>query len=261
MAQPFKVVRVFKKPEGGATRSEVGPFVHSVQDAISTIQKLQREYSEHGHDQERGYWARDAEERSCTFEIPQSAFPVDDKQIAYLRRAFDRQRDQAITSVQQARARIMAEAAKAGALQGGRMLLMVKEEYVRGVTESADKMVRLAFELTGTTSDQICDEVERGLRMIRDALSNDLRDFFQTQSGWSGQAPMDALGNDFLNETDKRMSAVVDDLRHGILGGVKLTLTSEAPPLLLHSCTRAASAEMLPAFSSAILNASLPKQK
>jgi hypothetical protein len=84
-------------------------------------------------------------------------------------------------------------------------------------------MARLAFELAGTTSDKVCDEVERGLRMIRDALSNDLRDFFQVQSSWSGQETAMALGNDFLNSTEMRMSAVVDDLRHGMSGGIKLT--------------------------------------
>jgi hypothetical protein len=151
------------------------------------------------------------------------AFSVDEKQTAYLRRAFDRQRDEAITFVQQARERITREAAKTGTLQSGGMLSIVQKEYVRAVTEAGDKMARHGFELAGTTSDKVCDEVERGLRMIRDALSNDLRDFFQAQSGWSGQAPIMMLGNDFLNATDKRMSAVVDDLRHGMLGGTKLT--------------------------------------
>jgi hypothetical protein len=148
---------------------------------------------------------------------------VDNKQIAYLRRAFDRQRDEAITFVHQARERITREAAKTGTLQSGGMLAVVQKEYVQAVTDAGDKMVRLAFALAGTTSDQVCDEVERGLRTVRDTLSNDLRDFFQAQSSWSGQAPIMVLGNDYLNATDKRITAVVDDLRHGIFGGTKLT--------------------------------------
>jgi len=148
---------------------------------------------------------------------------MDEKQSAYLRRAFDRQREEAMTSVQHARERVMAEAAKVGALHGGRMLMLVKEEYVRGVTEAGHKMVRLAFEATGSTPVKLCDEVERGLRALRDTLSNDLLVFFQAQSSWSGQELIMALGNDFLNATDKHISAVADDLRHGISGGAKLT--------------------------------------
>jgi hypothetical protein len=45
----------------------------------------------------------------------------------------------------------MREAARHGALQGGRTLLGVKAAYDSAGSQTADKMVQLAFNLTGST--------------------------------------------------------------------------------------------------------------
>src|SRR6266571_3588903 len=147
---------------------------------------------------------------------------LDQNTLAYLARAFDRAREQAVSSAGQARLRVMAEATKAGALHGRRMLLNVKGEYERELIEATDRAVRLAFDATGSTSDALCHVVQRALFAIRDALSNDLAQFFRAQAAWAGNLG-EQLGNDFLNATDKRIAGAVDDLRHCILGGHRLT--------------------------------------
>jgi hypothetical protein len=106
--------------------------------------------------------------------------------IAYLNRAFQRLCDETIEAVQSERTKIMANAAKHGALQSGGMLLSVKNEYIRAAGQTADKMVKLAFELTGSTAQPVSDTVERGLRSLRDALSNDLAQCFGVQGEFAG---------------------------------------------------------------------------
>jgi hypothetical protein len=91
------------------------------------------------------------------------------------------------------------------------------------VSQAADKMVRHAFELTGSTARPVCDTVEQGLRSLRDALSNDLAQFFRVQGAFAPRNTTDALGNDFLQTVDKRITAIVDDLRYGIAGGARLS--------------------------------------
>jgi hypothetical protein len=117
----------------------------------------------------------------------------------------------------------MAQAAQRGALQSGNMLLAVKQAYDRAASETADKMVRLAFDLTGSTAEPVCAAVERSLMTLRDTLSNHLAQFFRVQGGWAPQMTTDILGNDFLSSMDKRINAIVDDLRHGIARGARLT--------------------------------------
>ncbi len=106
---------------------------------------------------------------------------ADQDKLAYLARAFDRAREEAMLSAGKARLRVMAEAAKAGAFQSGRMLLNVKDESGREVGEATERAVRLAFEVTGSTSAELCELVQRGLFAVRDALSSDLAQFFHSQ--------------------------------------------------------------------------------
>jgi hypothetical protein len=143
--------------------------------------------------------------------------------IAYLNRAFQRMCDEAIEGVQSERSKIMANAAKNGVLQSGGMLLSVKNEYLRAAGQTADKMVRLAFEIGGSTARPVCDAVDRALKSLRDVLSNDLAQFFRVQGAFAGSSVTDALGNDFLHTMDKRITAIVDDLRFGIAGGMRLS--------------------------------------
>jgi hypothetical protein len=117
----------------------------------------------------------------------------------------------------------MAVASQQGTLQSGNMLLSVKNEYDRAASENSDKIVRLAFELTGSTAQPVCDTVEQGLRLLRDALSSDLAQFFRVQGAFAPRDTTDGLSNDFLHTMDKRITAIVDDLRHGIAGGARLS--------------------------------------
>jgi hypothetical protein len=143
--------------------------------------------------------------------------------MAYLKRAFSRLSEEAVQSAQKDRMHAMAQAAQKGALQGSGMLVMVKSGYDRAGSETADKVARLAFELTGSTAEPVCEAVVQGLRALRDTLSNDLAQFFRSQAGWAPHDITDGLGNDFLSTMDKRITAIVDDLRHGIAGGSRLT--------------------------------------
>jgi hypothetical protein len=145
------------------------------------------------------------------------------EQIDYLMRSFARICDEASQSAQQERLNVMAQATKQGALQSGNMLLAVKNACDRAARDATDKMVRLAFELTGSTAEPICTAVEQGLRGLRDTLSNDLAQFFRVQASWAPKNATDGLGNEFLTTMDKRIGAAVDDLRHGIAGGMRLT--------------------------------------
>lgn len=143
--------------------------------------------------------------------------------IAYLKRAFQRLSDEAVQAVQDERTKVMANAAKHGVLQSGGMLGSVKDEYIRAGSQTAEKMVRLAFEVTGSTAQPVCDTVEQGLRSLRDTLSNELAQFFRVQGAFAPPTTTDALANDFLHTMDKRITAIVDDLRYGIAGGARLS--------------------------------------
>lgn len=119
--------------------------------------------------------------------------------LDYLKRAFGRLCEEAVQSAQKERMNVMGQAAKQGALQSGNMLLAVKGVYDRGASETADKMVRLAFDLTGSTAGPVCAAVEQGLRALRDNLSNDLAEFFRVQANWAPRNAIDGLGNGFLH--------------------------------------------------------------
>jgi hypothetical protein len=143
--------------------------------------------------------------------------------IAYLNRAFQRLSEEAVQAAQNERTKVMADAAKRGVLQSSVMLGSVKNEYIRAGSQAADKMVRHAFELTGSTAQPVCDTVEQGLRSLRDALSNDLAQFFRVQGAFASRNMTDALGNDFLLAMDRQITTIVDDFRYGIAGGTRLS--------------------------------------
>jgi hypothetical protein len=142
--------------------------------------------------------------------------------LTYLSRAFDRMRNEAVQSVQRERTRVMAQAAQQGALQSGRMMLLVKEEYDRLASETADKIVKLAFEATESTAHPVCEVVNKGLIALRDALSNDLTEFLRVQCSWAPANASNQIKSDFLTATDARIAGMVDDLSHGIAGGTRL---------------------------------------
>lgn len=147
---------------------------------------------------------------------------TDKAKLEYLGRAFERLRDGALVEVRMALQTVTRDAAKAGALQSGRTLLMIKTEYVRVVSETGHKMTRLAFDATGTNTNDIVEVIHKNIVALRDAVSNDLAEFFRTAGSWAGMSGQ-ASGNDFLNETDKSIAAIIDDFRHGISEGKKLT--------------------------------------
>ena len=90
--------------------------------------------------------------------------------LTYLRRAFGRLCEEAVQSAQKGRLRVMAEATSRGALHSGGTLISVNGEYDRAANETTDKMVRLAFDVTGDTSEPTCAVVEEGLTALRDAF-------------------------------------------------------------------------------------------
>jgi hypothetical protein len=146
---------------------------------------------------------------------------TEQEKLAYLTRAFERATENAVLSAGKARLRVQVEASKEGSLETSRMARTVAVEYVRELSEAADRAARLAFEATGSTSDAVCEVVRKGLFKLRDALSDDLVAFFRARP-----APAAGLGhmvsNWFLQDADKRILSVVDDLRHGIVGGQRL---------------------------------------
>jgi hypothetical protein len=143
--------------------------------------------------------------------------------LAYLQRAFSRLIEEAVQSAQTERQRVMAKAAQRGNLQSGSMLLLVKAKYDRAASETVDKMVRLAFDLTGSTAEPVCDGLRQGLNALRDSLSNDLAELYRSHAGWAPSNVTDGLGNDFLNVVDRRIAATIDDFAHGIAGGTRMT--------------------------------------
>jgi ferritin-like metal-binding protein YciE len=143
--------------------------------------------------------------------------------IAYLERSFARLRDDAVQSAQKERLRVTAEATRAGAPQSGRMLLLVKEQYDRAATNAADKIVHLAYELTGATDKPVSEAVELGLSALAEGLAADLADFLESQRGWVPPNVRMQLNNDFLDRTNKLIDATVDDFQRGIAEGTRLT--------------------------------------
>src|SRR5690349_8431795 len=143
--------------------------------------------------------------------------------IAYLERSFTILRDDAAQSAQKERLRVVAEAARAGALQSGRMLLAVKEEYDRAATNAADKMVHLAYELTGRTDRPISEAVEEGLSALRERLAADLAAFLESQRGWAAPNTRTQVNDDFLERTNRLIKTTVEHFQSGMAGGTRLT--------------------------------------
>src|SRR5579862_5687081 len=96
---------------------------------------------------------------------------IDASVLNYLARAFDRQRMESVVEAQMSRQDVLAKAAKAGALQGGRTLLVIKTEYVRVVREAAVKMSRHAFDAGGCNGSDVEAVLRTGLIAVRDAIS------------------------------------------------------------------------------------------
>jgi hypothetical protein len=140
--------------------------------------------------------------------------------LSYLARAFDRLRAEALLEAQMSRQRIVAEATKTGL--SGRTIIQIKDEYVRIVRESAHRMCRHAFDATGDNVEDIAEVIQNRLVAVRDDLSNDLADFFRKGGSWAGQLGQ-AVGNEYLDRSDKIISGTVDDFNHGILEGRRLT--------------------------------------
>jgi hypothetical protein len=137
----------------------------------------------------------------------------------YLERAFGRLLDEAVSSARVGRQRVLAEFAKSSALQNGRTLVYIAAEYERVGVETADKIARIAFEKTGSTDEDVCKTIESGLCRLRDALFNDLASSFRTHANWGSGAAITSQRNGL----DRHIVAVLDDFRHGILGGNRLT--------------------------------------
>jgi len=147
---------------------------------------------------------------------------MSEEKIAYLARAFQRLSDQAARSAREAREKVMAQAASKGELQSGAMLMQVGREYDSAAKQATDKMVHLTYELIGSSAKGI-EVLERELRTLRDALSNELANFFRTHASWAPRNATDAVGNEYLNAMDQRITATIDDFRFEIVGGTKLT--------------------------------------
>jgi hypothetical protein len=143
--------------------------------------------------------------------------------IAYLERSFTRLHDDAVQSAQKQRLRLMGEAAKSGTLQSDRMLLLIKEEYDRAATNAADKIVDLAYELTGTTDEPVADAVELGLSAMGERLAADLAGFLESQRGWVSPNARTQLNDDFLERTNKLIEVTVENFQRGIAGRTRLT--------------------------------------
>jgi hypothetical protein len=141
--------------------------------------------------------------------------------MAYLARAFTRVCAEAIQFAQKQRQRTMSEAAKHGF--GGRVLLLIAEEYERAAANAADRMVRLAYSVTGSTEPPVCDAVERGLVELRDRCTSDLRGFLETQTSLAPPNARKEVTERFLTAMGVVISASLDDMRHGIAGGTRLT--------------------------------------
>jgi hypothetical protein len=139
--------------------------------------------------------------------------------IAYLDRRFARLSQEAVQAAQQGRMRVMAEATQRGVLHGGRMSLLVKDEYVRAATDAAVTMARTAYDVTGSTDQPVCDVVSKGLSATTDTLFDDLVQFFQIQRAVSTGPSM----FDFRNEMNRLIRDTLDDFRHGFVGGNRLT--------------------------------------
>jgi hypothetical protein len=142
--------------------------------------------------------------------------------IDYIKRALARLRDTSVAAAQRARLAVTAEATKAGAFQSGRMLMHVSEVYNGEMAAAVEKGIRLAFDAAGTNSELVCATANEGLIAIKDALFDDLAAFYRSQGSWGGSTGK-TLGDSFLSTAEKTIEGVVDDFRHGILGGLKLT--------------------------------------
>jgi hypothetical protein len=148
---------------------------------------------------------------------------MDKSESEYLTRATARISERAVEAARQGKQRVMAEATKAGMLQSGRTLLFVTEAYKKAGKEAASEVASRAFEATQSYADSVCDDIRRGLQRIRDALSDDLAEYFRKQGAFVDCRVSDPLGNGFLRAMDDCIDETIDDYRHGLIGGKRMS--------------------------------------
>jgi hypothetical protein len=141
-------------------------------------------------------------------------------ETAYLSRAFDRFGDEAIDSVHVERQGVMSLGTKQGL--SGTTLVNLQTVYFRVGADTMGKMVRLAYDIAGTTG-PVVEALEQGLRALRDMLSNDLADYFRSQRVWAPSGATEAVSKSYLQQMDQRIAGIVDDFSHGFLRGNRLT--------------------------------------
>jgi hypothetical protein len=69
-AMALVIVRVLRKSDGGMNRKVMGPERYGDgQQVQAALEKLLREYPEHGWNEKDGPWARDADGQLYTFDV------------------------------------------------------------------------------------------------------------------------------------------------------------------------------------------------
>jgi hypothetical protein len=175
---------------------------------------------------------------------------MDAEKLSYVTRKLERLSQKALQSAQTARVHVVSQAIPHGGLHNSRTLMLVGSEYARVFSEAATAMAQAATQAVEEPSEQHCDVIHSSLVMLRDALSNDLADFFRSQFRFTRDTG-ELFGNQYLSAADAMISEIEDDLRHGISEGsrsngeiapaatatAKNELTTKAPCNICHVTT------------------------
>jgi hypothetical protein len=145
---------------------------------------------------------------------------IEKSDLDYLERAFDRLRREAITAAQAARMQAMARGAAKGI--GGNTLIAIKDGYATAALACIEKSVRLTCEKTANNIDgAVVACVESDLRRTLRLLEDDFAGFIRTLP-WANERARETVGNLYVSAVDDKFTGVMDDLRHGIVGGMRL---------------------------------------
>jgi hypothetical protein len=140
-------------------------------------------------------------------------------QNEYLNRALPRVFEAQHTELKRAVDTLRAQLASKGRYHSGAHLVSVKQEYERNLKDAATKAARLAFDCAGMLG---ADPYGNHLQLFRARLEEDLSTYLQKNESWAHGA-ISQIADEFHTFSVGLTDGHIDDFRHGILDGTKLT--------------------------------------
>ena len=138
--------------------------------------------------------------------------------LEYLARALQRLSDECVEVSQKEHATITSSNAGAGRHQSGSTVLQIAGARERAFATFTRRMLGATFEAVGNVR-EADDVLLNAATDLRSRLQSDLNGFFAKQRWAQNLEPR--IVEEFRRRTDATIESILDDYRHGMLGGVR----------------------------------------